>query len=243
MDPERPNATASNASFEFQALQHAHRYRAALMEEFTPFLQGRIIEIGAGVGQMTELLAQVQGVLDILSVEPDERLCAAFKARLPHQPLVHGTIETAPRDRPWSVILSINVLEHIREDERELRLYSDILSPQQGHLCLFVPAGPAIYAPLDRDFGHFRRYTKQALRAGLERAGFQIVRLNYFNWVGFFAWWLNFCVLRKRRFDPGAVRFFDRFILPPTHWLERHISAPPFGQSLLAVARAPLSRA
>jgi SAM-dependent methyltransferase len=237
MRSELPNATATNRSFEFSALQHARNYRAALIHEFAPFLQGRLIEIGAGIGQMTELLALIPKVEYVLGVEPDEVLCANFKERLPRQPLLRGTVESIPKGESWNAIVSINVLEHIGEDERELKFYSEILSPQRGFLCLFVPAGPGIYAPLDRAFGHFRRYSKSELKTKLECAGFELLRLSYFNFLGYFAWWLNFCVLRKLQFDSRAVRFFDGALLPIVLWLERHISAPPFGQSLIAVAR------
>jgi hypothetical protein len=37
----------------------------------------------------------------------------------------------------------------------------------------------------------------------------------------------------------AKVRFFDRFIFPATHLLESRLIRPPFGQSLLAVARRP----
>jgi hypothetical protein len=76
------------------------------------------------------------------------------------------------------------------------------------------------------------------LRQKLERAGFQILRLRYYNCVGYFAWWLNFCVFKKRGFDPSSVRLFDRLIFPPVHGFESRICPPPFGQSLLAIARA-----
>jgi hypothetical protein len=103
---------------------------------------------------------------------------------------------------------------------------------------LFVPARHEIYAPLDRDFGHFRRYTRRSLQGKLESTGFQILTLRYFNFIGYFAWWLNFCLLKKRRFNRGAVVFFDKICFPPMYALESRVLRPPIGQSLLAVARA-----
>ncbi|MEI9863104.1 MAG: hypothetical protein WDN00_00805 [Limisphaerales bacterium] len=35
------------------------------------------------------------------------------------------------------------------------------------------------------------------------------MRLRYYNFVGYFAWWLSFCALKKRGFDLSAVRLFD----------------------------------
>jgi hypothetical protein len=117
-----------------------------------------------------------------------------------------------------------------------LAAYRKVLAGAKGTLCLFVPARPEIYAPLDRDFGHFRRYTRSELRRKLERAGFQILRLHYYNFIGYFAWWLNFRVLQRRSFGARALRLFDRVIFPLGHGLESRICPPPIGQSLLAVA-------
>ena len=116
-----------------------------------------------------------------------------------------------------------------------------LLGARHGALCLFVPARPEIYAPMDKDFGHFRRYTRPELRRKLTQAGFEMVRLDYFNCVGYFAWWLNFCVLKKRCFEPAKLRFYDRVIFPVVRTLEARIMRPPFGQSLLAVARSQAS--
>jgi len=62
-----------------------------------------------------------------------------------------------------------------------------------------VPARPEIYAPIDRDFGTSAVTPKPELRAKLERAGFEVVRLRYYNFVGYFAWWLSFLRAEKTR--------------------------------------------
>jgi SAM-dependent methyltransferase len=235
---ERPNEKARTANFEFDALRAAENYRRALVHEFTPHLRGRVLEIGAGIGQITQLLRKIPTVGQLLSVEPDAGFCREFRQAQPNQPLVEGTIESLTDSNPWNGIVSINVLEHIKEDERELGTYSRLLRRENGRLCLFVPARQEIYAPIDADFGHHRRYSRTELKQKLENAGFEIVRLNYFNCIGYFAWWLNFCVFKRREFDVGSVRFFDRVIFPCVHWCESRICTPPFGQSLIAVAQA-----
>ncbi|WP_109486772.1 class I SAM-dependent methyltransferase [Occallatibacter savannae] len=233
-----PNATRNTEDFEFQALNEARNYRNALLREFGPFLKGNVLEVGAGVGQLTEELRRLGPVQKLCAVEPDEVFCERIRAKFPDQQVVHGTIENLEERQGWSSIISVNVLEHIEEDEAELKSYRQLLADKGGWLCLFVPARPEIYAPIDRDFGHFRRYTRGALRSRLEAAGFSVDRLRYYNFAGYFAWWLNFCVLKKRGFERNAVRFFDRAIFPLVNWSETSISAPPIGQSLLAIARA-----
>jgi SAM-dependent methyltransferase len=234
----QPNAMAQTADFEFAALNEAKNYRLALLRDFEKYLRGSVLEVGAGIGQITSELLRKPAIKNLLSIEPDKDFCAQLRARLPEHNLLEGTVGDLQTEVEWNAILSINVLEHIEQEEQELTTYHRLLQPARGALCLFVPARPEIYAPIDRDFGHFRRYTRPALRKKLEAAGFEIVRIRYYNLAGYFAWWVSFCVLKKRSFDVGAVRLFDRAIFPAVHGLESRICAPPIGQSLMAVALA-----
>ena len=235
---EKPNAISQTDDFEFDALNEARNYRAALLAEFAPFLHGNVLEVGAGIGQFSEAIRASPDVRRLLSIEPEARFCGKFRQAHPDFDLVEGVIDDVPPGSDWDAILSVNVLEHIREDQAELSKYHGRLSGNRGHLCLFVPARPEIYAPIDQDFGHFRRYVKPQLARLLRQAGFEIVRLNYFNSLGYLAWWLSFCLLKKRGFDVSSVRFYDRAIFPVVHGLESRGCRPPLGQSLLAVARA-----
>lgn len=232
------SSLATSASdFEFEALRHANNYRQALVEEFSPYLKGRVVEVGSGIGQMTALLRKVPTVERLVAVEPNASFCERFRTVFKGQDIVEGTVDDVPSDTEWNALVSINVLEHILEDVRELKRYRKLLYKTQGHLCLFVPARPEIYAPIDRDFGHFRRYVLDEVAEKLEKAKFEVVKLRYFNFAGYFAWWANFCLLRRRHFDPSAVSFFDRAIFPKVHWFETRVAKPAFGQSLLAVAK------
>jgi SAM-dependent methyltransferase len=235
---EQPNIMATTEDFEFAALAQARNYRRALFAEFGPFLRGDVVEVGAGIGQMTGHLVGLPGVNRTVAVEPDPRFCAQHRAQFPAHELVEGTVANLPAGMACNAILSINVLEHIRDDEGELRRYAGLLLERRGVLCLFVPARPEIYAPIDKDFGHFRRYSRAELRRKLIRAGFEIVRLHYFNCVGYLAWWVSFCLLQKRRMGAGQVRFYDRVIFPVVHAVESRIIRPPLGQNLMAVAQA-----
>lgn len=236
--PSAPNAAASNADFEFAALKEAANYRAALITSFRPWLRGQLLEVGAGIGQMSQAMRALTDVTRHVAVEPDAKFLPTLHQILPAADIVEGTAHNVPPGQPWDALVSINVLEHIEHDDAELAFYAQLLAPRRGHLCLFVPARQEIYAPLDKDFGHFRRYNAPALRAQLERAGFEIVTLRYYNLLGYFAWWWSFCVRKNRGFKTPAVRFYDRCLFPPVFWCEHKICRPPIGQSLMVVARA-----
>jgi SAM-dependent methyltransferase len=224
--------------FEFAALAEARNYRAAITREFEPYLRGQVLEIGAGIGQMSAEIQKLSAVTGLTCVEPDPRFAARLASAVPGARVVNGTAADLPSAQSWDALVSVNVLEHIEHDEAELRSWARRLQPRLGHACLLVPARPELYAPIDKDFGHWRRYRKAELRQKLEQAGFTLVRLHYFNLAGYFAWAVNFRLLRRRQFDVAAVRTFDQFLFPPTHWLEERLVRPPVGQSLIAIARA-----
>jgi SAM-dependent methyltransferase len=238
ISPFPSDSGAPDSSFEFDALVYAVNYRRALVREFRSCLHGTVVEVGAGIGQFTQELQQIPEISKLVAVEPDLRFNDLFRRLNPDCHLISGTVADLPISFTPDTIVSVNVLEHTPDDLAELRRIHSRLLPRQGSLCLFVPACPELYSPLDQDFGHYRRYTRPGLRACLTTAGFRVERLDYFNWIGYFAWWFSFRLLRQRSFNPFAVRAFDRLIFPLVHAMESRFLRPPIGQSLIAVARA-----
>ena len=129
-------------------------------------------------------------------------------------------------------------MEHIEADQAEMTEYARRLRPKAGFFCILTPARPELHAPIDDDFGHFRRYTKAELRGKLEKAGFAVERIHYYNSLGYFAWLIGFKWGKSRTFKVPQVRFYDRWLFPVVHALESHVFRPPFGQSLIAIAKA-----
>jgi SAM-dependent methyltransferase len=233
-----PNAIAATEDFEFAALSEAVNYRRAIVSEFAPFLAGRILEVGAGIGQTSEAILSLPGVRELVGVEPDHRFQKGFRDRLPGVRLLDGTTADLSPNESFDGAVLVNVLEHIDDDLAELTRLHGILLPNRGHLCLLIPARQEIYSKLDTHFGHFRRYSRSDLRKKLEHAGFTIKTLSYFNFVGYFAWAIRFRLMGSMTFDIHQVRMFDRKIFPPVHWFESRVCRPPLGQSVIAIAQA-----
>lgn len=229
------NEIGGTEDFEFAALAEAVNYRKTIIGEFSKFLKGRVLEIGAGIGQTTEALVGSEGVDEVVAVEPDHRFHEGFGKRLPNVRLVKGTSQDVSGE-DFDGVITVNVMEHIENDETEFAMQHSLLKGRRGYLCCLVPARPEIFAPLDDHFGHYRRYTKKELRRKLEGAGFKVEEIFYFNFVGYFAWAFRFKLLGKMDFDLGQVRLFDRKIFPVAHSLERKLLRPPIGQSLIAIA-------
>ncbi|MEM6599800.1 MAG: methyltransferase domain-containing protein [Verrucomicrobiota bacterium] len=228
------NAKAISEDFEFQALNQAVNYRKKSRDDFAAYLRGGVLEVGEGIGQFSAELDCMTAIKLLTLLEPDARFYERLRLKYNHHNVINGTAGSLQR-ADYDSIISINVLEHIKKDGKEIEVYSKLLK-RGGYLCLFVPACPSIYAPIDRSFGHFRRYTKKGLTSLLLASDLQIVDLRYFNITGYFLWWLNFCVFRKMEFGALKVRLFDKHIFPFTQAFESKVRLP-FGQSLVAIAR------
>jgi SAM-dependent methyltransferase len=224
--------------FEFAALTAAENYRAAIARFFSPHLKGNIVEIGSGVGQMLADIQKICQPRQVTAVEPNPTFIPQLQTRLPFAEVIEGTVEHLPAGAKYDGLLSVNVLEHIQDDVSALRQCHARVLPGTGHLCILVPARPELYSPIDKDFGHFRRYTKEELREKLQKAGFTPLKVSYYNFIGYFGWLINFRLLARRGFDPMSVRLFDRIIFPPCNRLERTLGWCPLGQSVVAIARA-----
>ncbi|MBM4199697.1 MAG: methyltransferase domain-containing protein [Gammaproteobacteria bacterium] len=223
--------------YEFLALQEAVNYRRAILREFSEGLKGEVLEVGCGVGQVSQELLSWPGITHLTCLEPDSQFLAEHARNAPGAELIHGVARDHATRLAPDCIVSVNVLEHIEDDQEELGLYRRMLSAKEGTLCLLVPACPELYAPIDRKFGHFRRYNRRELQRKLQAAGFSAIDVHYLNSVGYIAWALVFKGLGRTTFDPQGVQFYDRWIFPWVHRFESTICRPPRGQSLVALAR------
>jgi SAM-dependent methyltransferase len=223
--------------YEFTALSNAKNFRKAIIHRFQDYLRGRILEIGVGIGQITELLSVIKSIDEIVGIEPDACFYNSFKTRLPTIRLHAGTSLELDKNEAFDGIIMVNVLEHIEDDAAELRRLHKHLKSRKGYLCIFVPARQEIFSRLDSMFGHFRRYHKSELRQKLLESGFQIIQIRYFNLIGYLLWAVNFRFFKQVKFKAGHVSFFDKRIFPLTNWMESAIGAPPIGQSLITIAR------
>ena len=222
-------------------MTRAKNYFAWQSRLVTRELGQRIVEVGCGIGNFTGLLLDRELVI---ALDREEACIASLRHRFPDranlQALVcdagNGAFRGLARFWPDSVVC-VNVLEHIEDDLAALRAMGDILTPG-GLVVLLVPAFAALYGPIDRNLGHYRRYRRQTLASMADRAGLEVRKLRYVNSAGFFGWWINARVLKREMQSDAQIALFDRWMAPLLSALEGVIP-PPFGQSLLAVLRRP----
>jgi len=242
---EAPDGVASGIhdypGRDLEAMSSAVRYHRDILRIFSPYLGDRILEVGAGSGNISQLILERQPS-HLYALEPSDGMVELLRERLRgslnatvHHSLLSDFMEAGTAAGVDSVV-SVNVLEHVQDDLGELARMRTALRPG-GYLCLWVPALPALNSRFDRSLGHFRRYRKRELLRKLEQAGFVPVRLAYRDVVGMLAWFVVCRVLRQE-LSPGKVSIYDRFVMPVTSAWGRRLN-PPLGKNLMAIARRP----
>jgi glycosyltransferase involved in cell wall biosynthesis len=219
-----------------QRMKKLHRYNQWIFSKFKPFLGRRVLEIGSGIGNITKFL--LDG--DLIIATDVEPMYLTFlkhsfgkyqKFRI--EPLDISESDLGPfKQYHLDSVVCFNVLEHIKEDERALRNIFYLLE-SGGRLLLFTPSHSWLYGSLDQNLGHYRRYGKKELKGKLEKAGFKVTLLKYFNRTGILGWFLNSKILRRKSLPPFQLRIYN--LLVPL--FKRVDLLPlPFGTSLMAVA-------
>jgi len=153
-----------------------------------------------------------------------------------------GLIEDIDPAERYDSIVALDVIEHIEDDGAALRALRGTIAPG-GRLLLSVPALSRLYGPKDVAVGHYRRYDREPLVALLEREGYTVESVRYWNAIGVLPVWLTVRVLRKR-LDEG-FRYGDRSraqrllndVLRLWFRQVEHRLQPPAGLTLIACAR------
>ncbi len=236
--PVTQAASASNLENHLGG-EEAKNYRKYEFDMIAPWCGRSLLEIGSGLGDFS---AQFEGRFDRLVVSDNDSYCVEqlrkrYEGREDVEVLKLALPCDIPVSAPVDTVVAMNVLEHIEKDTEALRCLSSALVPG-GRVVLWVPGYQQLYGDFDRKVGHVRRYTPATLSHAVQEAGLEIEVCKPINFLGGLAWWF---AVRKGGAgypDPKLVRIYDRTVVPLTRAIERVVT-PPFGQTVLCVARRP----
>jgi len=223
-----------------ERLNRAPRFTSWMADVILPYVGNRVLEIGAGTGNMSVHLMP-RTVYWATDVNPQYlNYLTKLSAIRPYMRVAYVDAidaESFPRGQFFDTVVCLNVVEHIEDDLTTLRNIWNSLS-DGGSAIILVPCGPWLYGSLDEVLGHCRRYTESGLLKVSERAGFRVERILKFNRPGVPAWWLNSRVLRKKTFALGQILMLN-FLTPIFRIVDPVLPFPPL--SLIAILRKEAS--
>jgi len=215
-------------------MDEAVRYNRFLLDRLLEWAQKKrgILDFGAGNGRFAVALERER--LDVQAVESDPVL----RERIATQGVTTHASLASLGGEEFDGIYSLNVLEHIEDDEGVLAQFEAHIRPGGG-LFVYVPAFEVLFSSNDVRVGHVRRYRRRGLVEKLERAGFCVDEARYVDSIGFAAGLAyRFFGSRDGDLNPQAIRFYDRCLFPLSCALDR-IFGSSFGKNLLVVAHKP----
>src|SRR5687768_13800067 len=123
---------------ELELFSHAKNWKRYWSKTLRPYIGGRVLEVGAGMGANTPVM-QSGRVSGWTCLEPDSTLVTALRAKrasgeMPQGcEIVHGTLAELPPGDLFDTVLYIDVMEHIADDAAEFQRATQVLAPG-GHL-------------------------------------------------------------------------------------------------------------
>jgi 2-polyprenyl-3-methyl-5-hydroxy-6-metoxy-1,4-benzoquinol methylase len=222
------------------ALSVAPKFNRWMAETIMPYAGSAVLEIGAGMGNMTRHLCprRKRYVATDIRLEYTAHLRNLFRHRTSvcvRKLDASQAQDFLPFERQMDTVVCLNVLEHIEDDAGTLRSIRTLLEPG-GRLILLVPNDPKAYGTIDKEIGHYRRYTPAGLRTLIADCGYEVEDILKFNRVSMPAWRFTGQIRKARTLSRAAVRIFDNFV-----WIWRKIDAklPWEPASIIAIARRP----
>lgn len=233
-------SSAANSPFKYEGseldlFEKARNWKAYWRAQIRDFVRGDVLEVGAGIGANTLVLAELH-FKRWTCLEPDAALAA--RVTLPsggrHRSDI-GTIDDLPADARFDSILYIDVLEHIEDDCAEMARAAARLKPG-GTVIVLSPAHPFLFTPFDAAIGHFRRYTRASLAAAAPET-LRVEKLVYLDAAGMLASAANRLLLNSSMPTAGQILTWDRMLVPVSRVLDP-IFGGRLGKSVLGVWRA-----
>lgn len=215
---------------ELELFQHATHWKNYYGSFIKPFLKGKVLEIGAGIGGTA--LSLCDGTQEKwICLEPDAKLLDEVIEKINSKKLPAcceaklGFLSDLDPTEKFDAIIYIDVVEHIENDKAELILAAKYLKPG-GKLVVLVPAHQFLYSPFDKAIGHYRRYDKGMMKA-ISPSELKTKTIFYLDSVGLLASTANKLFLKQSYPTLQQVKTWDNLLVPVSTLLD-----PIIGRSI-----------
>ncbi len=214
-----------------EKFDNAKFHRKYCMSFVKKFIQGEVLEVGAGCGSFTR--DYFNSNLNITLTETDQKNYEDLKKFFYKKNNVTiSNNKIFDIDKKFDTILYLHVLEHIEEDRKELESAYEKLK-KGGRLIIMVPKHQKLYSNFDKAIGHFRRYELDFFEKNLINLERKL--LISLDSVGYILYFLNKIFFKNETF-PSYLKIFiwDKIFTPFTILLD-FFTNYRFGKCIVAV--------
>jgi len=223
-------------------ISSATKFNKWLYTSVSPFCQGKILEIGSGLGNISTFFIQEKKEIVLSDIRDNYRKSLATNFQLKEADILNIDIAHPNFNLVYSNLLNsfdsvfaLNVVEHIEDDHLAIQNMYSLLKPG-GQMTILVPAYQSLYNAIDHSLEHFRRYTKKTLSQLMGKYA-PIKKAFYFNATGIFAWWFSGKILKHKTIPAGEMKLYNTFV--PLFKIVDSLIFKKIGLSVVCVIQKP----
>lgn len=185
-----------------------------------PFCHGKILEIGSGVGNISEYFLNDNS--SILLSDIRDGYCESLRKKFAGSNTLLGieTMNLVDEDfdkkfekyfGSFDSVFALNVVEHIFDDKLAISNCYKLLRPG-GQLVILVPAYQWLFNDFDSELEHYRRYTRKRLESLFISSEFSIHKSQYFNAAGIAGWFVSGKLQHHKIIPAGQIRLYNKLV-------------------------------
>jgi SAM-dependent methyltransferase len=196
-----------------ESVSYAKNYNTYIFNLISSYISGNeVLDFGAGYGNYC-LYLKKKGI-EVVAIEINEKATNRL-----NKLEIKNFNNLNKLDKKFKNIVSLNVLEHIDNDQEILNELLEYLEPG-GRIILYLPASMIVWTKLDELVNHKRRYSKKLIK---ELANSKTLNIDHIQWVDFVGWGtllISKILGIKLEFNKKKIIFYDTYIFKPFKYLD-----------------------
>lgn len=215
---------------ELENFDLAKFWRKYIYLQIRLFLKNEILEVGAGIGSFTKNYKDSFNKITL--IEPDKYNFKQLKKNIKSKNITILNTSIKKTKKKFNCILYMNVMEHIKDHEKEINFAISKLY-RNGFLIILVPAHQKLFTEFDKAVGHYRRYSMNFFKKKFKNSILE--KLIFLDFFGYFLYFLNNLFLKKEVYPSKfKILIWDKIFTPITIVVDFLIRYK-FGKNILCV--------
>jgi SAM-dependent methyltransferase len=225
------------------AIAEADKLNAWMYNTIKPYCNGRILEVGSGIGNISEFF--LTDGFDITLSDIRDSYIALLKENFLSHPhllgvenidIVHPDFDNKYKQLigTYDTTFALNVVEHIENDRLAISNTRKLLKPG-GKMIILVPAYQALYNRFDEELYHFKRYSERDLTSLFRASDLNVIKSFYFNFMGIPGWYISGKLQKHKTIPKGQMKLYNYFV--PVFKLIDRLVMNRIGLSVVAVGK------
>jgi len=197
---------------ELENFDLAKFWRKYIYLQIRLFLKNEILEVGAGIGSFTKNYKDSFNKITL--IEPDKYNFKQLKKNIKSKNITILNTSIKKTKKKFNCILYMNVMEHIKDHEKEINFAISKLY-RNGFLIILVPAHQKLFTEFDKAVGHYRRYSMNFFKKKFKNSILE--KLIFLDFFGYFLYFFNNLFLKKEVYPSKfKILIWDKIFTPIT---------------------------